>query len=80
MARPVRRGGKWRIRWFGENGVRRSEVHDEYRVAQGKLREHEVEVESRSRSDGARTGSIRASCRAGPTTRMPQECGAKSTR
>jgi integrase len=45
MAKPVRHRGKWRIRWFDENGVRQSEVCDDYRVAQAKLREHEVEVE-----------------------------------
>ncbi|HTA88357.1 MAG TPA: tyrosine-type recombinase/integrase [Polyangiaceae bacterium] len=45
MAKPVKHRGKWRIRWFDENDQRQSEVHDDYRVAQAKLREHEVEVD-----------------------------------
>ena len=45
MAKPIRHRGKWRIRWFDENGGRKSEVYDDYRVAQSKVREHEVTVE-----------------------------------
>ena len=45
MAKPVKHRGKWRIRWFDENDQRQSEVHDDYRVAQAKLREHEFQVD-----------------------------------
>lgn len=45
MAKPVKHRGKWRIRWFDENDRRQSEVYDDYRVAQAKLREHEVHAD-----------------------------------
>jgi integrase len=45
MARPVKHGGKWRIRWVDENGQRRSEVHDEFKIAQARLHERQVEVD-----------------------------------
>lgn len=42
---PIRQGDKWRIRWTGEFGQRRSETWPDYNTALLKLREHELEVE-----------------------------------
>lgn len=45
MAKPVRHGDKWRIRWLDEHGKRQSLVCDDYKVAQADLRKRHVEVE-----------------------------------
>lgn len=45
MGKPVRQRGKWRIRWLDENGQRKSEVYDDYRVATSKLAQHLHEVD-----------------------------------
>lgn len=44
MAKPVRHGKKWRIRWVDENGQRQSAVYDAYNTAVADLarRNHEV--------------------------------------
>lgn len=60
MARPVKHGDGWRIRWIDEQGRRRSETYDEYKDAVFKLREHEQEVEEirrglRARCDAEKT-------------------------
>ncbi len=49
MAKPIRMRGKWRIRWFDENGVRQSAVYDDYKVAQKELSRRLVEVEETRR-------------------------------
>jgi hypothetical protein len=45
VAKPVKHGEKWRIRWLDERGERQSAVHDDYKVAQSALRRCQVEVE-----------------------------------
>jgi integrase len=45
MGKPVKHRNKWRIRWFDENGQRRSESYDDHRDALYKLRQHEAAVE-----------------------------------
>ena len=45
MGKPTKHGGRWRIRWFDQNGHRQSEVYDDHRDAAFKLREHQQEVE-----------------------------------
>jgi hypothetical protein len=45
VAKPTKRGDKWRIRWLDERGERQSAVRDDYKVAQNELRRHQVEVE-----------------------------------
>ena len=45
MAEPVRHYGKWRIRWFDVDGVRRSEVYPTREEASFALKQHEVEAE-----------------------------------
>ena len=45
MAKPVKHGDKWRIRWLDENDRRKSAVFDDYRRAQSELSRHQVEVE-----------------------------------
>lgn len=44
MAKPIKQRDKWRIRWFDENGIRRSEVFDDYRTAQQELSKREAEA------------------------------------
>lgn len=55
MARPIRHRGKWRIRWLDEAGRRQSEVHDDFREAERRLREHQVAVDEIRR--GLRTAA-----------------------
>jgi integrase len=45
VAKPIKHGEKWRIRWLNEHGRRCSEVLDDYREAQTALRRHQVEIE-----------------------------------
>jgi integrase len=45
VARPVRYGRRWRIRWTDADGRRRSEVYDDHADAAFKLRQHQLEVE-----------------------------------
>lgn len=45
MARPVRHGRSWRIRWIDAEGRRQSEVHDDHADAVFKLRQHQLEAE-----------------------------------
>lgn len=45
MARPVRHGRGWRIRWIDAEGRRRSEVYDDNADAAFKLRQHQLEAE-----------------------------------
>ena len=45
MAKPVKHGDKWRIRWLDEHDRRQSAVFDDYRRAQSELNRHQVEVE-----------------------------------
>ncbi|MGO8998687.1 MAG: tyrosine-type recombinase/integrase [Polyangiaceae bacterium] len=45
MAKPIKHRGKWRIRWFDSNGVRRSEVYDDFAAARSAQRDHETEVD-----------------------------------
>jgi integrase len=45
VAKPVKHGDSWRIRWLDEHGKRQSAVFDEYKVAQRELSRHLVEVE-----------------------------------
>ena len=45
MGKPVKHRDKWRIRWFDENGKRRSEDYDEYKNAQYKLSQPQAAVE-----------------------------------
>ena len=45
MAKPVKHGDKWRVRWTDDRGRRRSFVADDYKVAQAELRRQQVEVE-----------------------------------
>lgn len=44
MAKPIKQRDKWRIRWFDENGIRQSEVFDDYRTAQQELSRREAEA------------------------------------
>ena len=44
MGKPVKHRNKWRIRWFDENGKRKSEDYDLHRDALQKLREHQAVV------------------------------------
>ena len=44
MARPERRGDRWRIRWTDATGKRRSETHDSYEDAEFALQRYELEV------------------------------------
>lgn len=45
MAKPVRHGDKWRIRWFDATGNRRSAVFDDYKRAQLELGRRLAEVD-----------------------------------
>lgn len=45
MAKPVRHGKKWRIRWIDETGTRQSAVFTERRDAMFALREREAQAE-----------------------------------
>jgi integrase len=45
MGRPIRHRDKWRIRWFDEHGLRKSEVYDTHKDAEFALRRHENLVE-----------------------------------
>jgi len=44
VAKPIKQRDKWRIRWFDENGIRRSEVFGDYRTAQQEQSRREAEV------------------------------------
>ena len=44
MARPEKRGTKWRIRWVDASGERRSETHDTHEDATYALQRHELEA------------------------------------
>ncbi len=45
MAKPQKRGGKWRIRWTDHTGRVRSETYSDRQVANLALRRHELETE-----------------------------------
>ena len=45
MAKPVKHGDSWRIRWLDEHGRRQSAVFEEYKRAQAELSRRHVEVE-----------------------------------
>jgi hypothetical protein len=45
VGKPVKHRGRWRIRWFDQNGRRQSEVYDDYRDAAFKLGEHQQVTE-----------------------------------
>ena len=45
MGKPRKHGKKWQIRWYDENGRRRSEVYAEYKDAEYALKRHYTEVE-----------------------------------
>jgi integrase len=45
VGKPTKHRGRWRIRWFDQDGHRQSEVYDDHRDAAFKLREHQQEVE-----------------------------------
>ncbi len=45
MSKPIKHGKKWQVRWFDENGKRRSEVYVSYRDAEFALKAHQTEVE-----------------------------------
>lgn len=45
MAKPVKHGDGWRIRWFDERGVRQSETFIIYKDAEFALKKYETEVE-----------------------------------
>jgi integrase len=44
VARPIKQRGKWRIRWFDQDGARQSAVFTDYRAALDELRRREAEV------------------------------------
>jgi hypothetical protein len=52
VAKPVKHGDKWRIRWLDERGERQSAVHDDYKVAQSALREGGLHRDARCRGAG----------------------------
>ncbi len=45
VAKPVKHGDSWRIRWLDEHGRRQSAVFDDYKRAQTELSRRHVEVE-----------------------------------
>lgn len=45
MAKPVKHGDKWRVRWIDAAGKRQSATFDEYKTAQIALSRHQVEAE-----------------------------------
>lgn len=45
MAKPVKHGKAWRIRWIDETGKRQSECYATYRDAEYALKKFETEVE-----------------------------------
>ncbi len=45
MGKPIRHRDKWRIRYVDDQGVRQSEVHDDFKSAAFALRQYEVRVE-----------------------------------
>src|SRR4051812_16903512 len=45
MAKPIKHGNKWRIRWRDENGDRKSEVFNTYKEASLALQRRQIEVE-----------------------------------
>lgn len=45
MARPIKHGKQWRIRWFDADHVRQSATFGDYNVAAHELRKREVEAE-----------------------------------
>jgi integrase len=44
MAKPIKHGNSWRIRWIDERGKRRSEVYESYERAALQLARHELAV------------------------------------
>ncbi len=45
MGKPVKRGSKWRIRWFDENGVRQSAMFTRWKDAADALQMRQVEAQ-----------------------------------
>ena len=45
MAKPIKHGNKWRIRWTDAHGRRESEVYDSYADADFKLNQRKTEAE-----------------------------------
>jgi hypothetical protein len=45
VAKPVKHGDKWRIRWLDEHEKRQSAVFDDYKRAQTELSRRQVQVE-----------------------------------
>jgi len=54
VAKPIKHGDRWRIRWLDEQGKRQSAVLDDYKGAQTELRRHQVEVGPDVRGAGHR--------------------------
>ena len=44
MSKPRKHGKKWQVRWFDENGKRRSEVYADYKDAEYALKRHLADV------------------------------------
>jgi integrase len=57
MAKPIKHGSKWRIRWFDEDGRRRSKVFDTYREAELAAARVQVETDEARRGLRPRTSA-----------------------
>lgn len=49
MAKPIKHGSKWRVRWLDEAGVRRSAVYDTYKEAELASARVQIEVDEARR-------------------------------